>query len=150
MEGVTRGYEGTKIMNNSGERKFSGFGLYVLWTLVLILFYVLVGAFFSVPTVREQGVPLWLIIGRLLVLTGLVGGLIGILIGQAWGIWLFFASAMVMIPMSVTYTYYFLLFSEEGFKLTAGWIVGSTVKTAVFVMIIVSFVFWSVRATKGR
>jgi len=147
---VTHGYESTKIMNNLGERKFSGFGLYVLWTLVLILFYVWVGAIFSVPTVREQGVPLWLIIGRLLVLSGLVGGLIGILTGQVWGIWLFFGSAMVMIPMSVTYTYYFLLLSEEGFELTSGWIVGSTVRTAVFVMVIVLVVFWAMRANKGR
>ena len=144
-----RGYEGTKIMSGSGERRFSGFGLYVLWTLVLILFYVLVGAVFSVPTVREQGVPLWLIIGRLLVVSGLFGGLVGVLTGQAWGIWLFFASAMVMIPMSVTYTYYFLLFSEAGFELTSGWIVGSTVRTAVFVMVIVSVVFWSMRSKKG-
>ncbi|MCA9916871.1 MAG: hypothetical protein KC445_02920 [Anaerolineales bacterium] len=137
-------------MSNSGERRFSGFGLYVLWTLVLILFYVLVGAVFSVPTVREQGVPLWLIIGRLLVLSGLTGGLVGVLTGQTWGIWLFFASAMVMIPMSVTYTYYFLLFSEAGFELTAGWVVGSTVRTAVFVMVIVAVVLWSVRPKRGN
>ena len=137
-------------MSDSGEREFSSFGLYVLWTLVLILFYVCVGAFFSVQTVREQGVPLWLITGRLLVLSGLVAGLIGILTGRARAIWLFFASAAVMIPMSVTYTYYFLLLSEEGFQLTSSWIIRSTFSTSLVVLMLVGIVFAIVRPGHSR
>ena len=131
-------------MRDSGEKGYSGVGLYVLWTLLLIFFYVWVGAFFSVPTIIEQGVPLWLIIGRLLVLSGLFGSLIGILAQHRWGIWLFFASAVTMIPMSVSYTYYYLLFTED-FELTSGWIVSSTINTALVVMVVVAIVFAIVR-----
>jgi hypothetical protein len=127
-------------MKNSGERSYSGWGLYVLWTLLLIFFYVWVGAFFSVPTIIEQGVPLWLIIGRLLVLSGLFGSLIGILGQQTWALWLFFVSAALMIPLSVSYTYYYLLFTED-FELTPGWVVRSTVNTALIVMVLLTIVF---------
>lgn len=131
-------------MQKSDEKGYSGLGLYVLWTLLLIFFYVCVGAFFSVPTIIEQGVPLWLIIGRLIVLSGLFGSLIGILAQQRWGIWVFFASAAAMIPMSVSYSYYYLLFTED-FELTSGWIIRSTVNTALLVMVIVAIVFAIVR-----
>lgn len=136
-------------MKNSEEQGYSGWGLYVLWTLLLIFFYVWVGAFFSVPTVIEQGVPLWLIIGRLLVLSGLLGSLIGILTQQQWSIWVFFASAVVMIPMSVSYTYYFLQFTED-FELTSGWIVRYTLSTSLVVMVFMTIVFAIVRPRQTR
>ena len=136
-------------MKNSGEQGYSGLGLYVLWTLLLIFFYVWVGAFFTVPTVIEQGVPLWLIIGRLLVLSGIFGSLIAILAQQPWGIWVFFASAAVMIPMSVSYTYYYLQFTED-FELTSGWIMSSTINTSLVVLLLVTIVFAIVRPHQTR
>ena len=136
-------------MSDSEQREFSGFGLYVLWTLVLILIYVCVGAIFSVPIVREQGIPLWLIISRLLVLAGLLGGLIGVLTGRLIGLWLFFCADVVMIPLSVTYTYYFLLLSEADFELTSAWIIRSTFSTALVVLVLVGIVFAIVRPRLG-
>lgn len=131
-------------MKRSGEQGYSGLGLYVLWTLLLIFFYVWVGAFFSVPTIIEQGVPWWLIIGRLLVLSGLFGSLIGIVMQQKWGIWVFFASAVITIPMSVSYTYYFLQLTED-FELTSGWIVRYTLSTSLVVLVLMAIVFAIVR-----
>ena len=136
-------------MSDSEQREFSGFGLYVLWTLVLILIYVCVGAIFSVPIVREQGIPLWLIISRLLVLAGLLGGLIGVLTGRLQGLWLFFGSAVVMIPLSVTYIYYSVLLSEADFELTSAWIIRSTFSTALVVLVLVGIVFAIVRPRLG-
>ena len=131
-------------MKNSDGQGYSGLGLYALWTLLLIFFYVWVGAFFSVPTIIEQGVPLWLIIGRLFVLSGLFGSLIGILAQQQWGIWVFFVSAVVMIPLSVSYTYYYLQFTED-FELTSDWIVRYTFSTSLVVLVFLAIIFAIVR-----
>lgn len=129
--------------------RYSGCGLFVLWTLLLIAFTSVVGALFGFGTELELGYPLWLLIGRLLVVVALFVTILGLMGRRKWAVYGFFAAAAAMIPLSVAYAYYNLQFSE-GLELTMGWIVRNTVITAVVIMGVVTAVFWSLRVQGGE
>jgi hypothetical protein len=129
--------------------RYSGCGLFVLWTLLLIAFTSVVGAVFGFGTELELGYPLWLLIGRLLVVVALFVTILGLMGRRKWGVYGFFAAAAVMIPLSVAYAYYQVQLTE-GLELTMGWIVRNTVITAVVVMGVVTAVFWSLRVQGGE
>jgi hypothetical protein len=131
-------------MQDSGDRHFSGCGLYLLWALLLIFFYTLVGAVWTFKMGLDQGFPLWLLLARIAVLAGLFISIFGLLGRKQWAVWVFFACAAAMIPLSVSYSYHFSLLSE-GFQLTLGWIIRNTVVTALVIMVGVTTVFYLIR-----
>jgi hypothetical protein len=133
----------------AARSRYSGCGLFVLWTLLLIAFTSVVGAVFGFGTELELGYPLWLLIGRLLVVVALFVTILGLMGRRKWGVYGFFAAAAVMIPLSVAYAYYQVQLTE-GLELTMGWIVRNTVITAVVVMGVVTAVFWSLRVQGGE
>ena len=114
----------------------------MIWFLLLMFFTSLVGALFSVTTLTDQDFPLWLLIGRIVVLTGLLASLLGVLGGKIWGIRGLFSSAVALIPLSVTYSY-FTLFLSDGLALSLEWAVRNTLITAVVVMGMVTLVMWA-------
>jgi hypothetical protein len=131
-------------MPTSGDNRFSGCGLYLLWFLLLIFFYALIGAMWGFKTGLEQGFPFWLLLGRMAVLAALFASTFGLLGRKQWAVWGFFASAATMIPLSVSYSYYFAL-QAGNFQLTVGWIIGHTIITALVVMAVVTLVFLAIR-----
>jgi hypothetical protein len=133
----------------AARSRYSGCGLFVLWTLLLIAFTSVVGAVFGFGTELELGYPLWLLIGRLHVVVALFVTILGLMGRRKWGVYGFFAAAAVMIPLSVAYAYYQVQLTE-GLELTMGWIVRNTVITAVVVMGVVTVVFWSLRVQGGE
>ena len=128
--------------------RFSGCGLFVLWSLLLIFFMTLVRAVFGLTTELELGYPLWLLIGRLLVVVLLFVTILGLMGRRKWGVYGFFAAAAAMIPLSVAYSYFNLQLTE-GLELTVNWIVRNTLITAVFIMLLVTVVFWAIRVQGG-
>lgn len=110
----------------------------------MILFMTLVRVIFGMSVELEFGYPLWLLIGRLLVVAALFVTILGLMGRRKWGVYGFFAAAVAMIPLSVAYSYFNLQITE-GLELTVGWIVRNTVITAVFIMLVVTAVFWSLR-----
>lgn len=131
-------------MKNSGNSHFSGCALYLLWALLLVFFYTMVGAVWTFNMGLDQGFPLWLLLGRVAVLAGLFVSTFGLLGRKQWAVWGFFGCAAVMIPLSVSYSYYFS-FLTEGFQLTLGWIIRNTLITALVIMGGVSLVFYLIR-----
>ena len=131
-------------MQNSGDRRFSGCGLFLLWALLLIFFYTTVGAIWTFSMGLDQGFPLWLLLARIAVLAGLFVSTFGLLGRKQWAVWGFFGCAALMIPLSVSYSYHFSLLTE-GFQLTLGWIIRNTVVTALVIMGGVTLVFYLIR-----
>ena len=127
----------------------SGCGLFILWSLLLIFFMTLVRAVFGMSVELELGYPLWLLIGRLLVVSALCATILGLMGQRKWGVYGFFSAAVVMIPLSVAYSYFNLQLTE-GLALTAGWIVRNTVITAVFIMLLVTAVLWASRVQGAK
>lgn len=136
-------------MQKPANSRFSGCGLFILWSLLLIFFMTLVRAVFGMSVELELGYPLWLLIGRLLVVAALFATILGLMGRRKWGVYGFFAAATIMIPMSVAYSYFNLQLTE-GLALTVNWIVRNTVITAVFIMGLVTAVFWAARAQGGE
>jgi hypothetical protein len=114
----------------AARSRYSGCGLFVLWTLLLIAFTSVVGAVFGFGTELELGYPLWLLIGRLLVVVSLFVTILGLMGRRKWGVYGFFAAAAVMIPLSVAYGYYQVQLTE-GLEVTRGWSVRSRGVTGV-------------------
>lgn len=108
-----------------------------------------VGAIFGLTTELELGYPLWLLIGRLLVIATLFATILGLMGRRKWGVYGFFAAAAAMIPLSVAYSY-FQLQLTEGLALTLNWVVRNTVITAVIIMLLVTLVFWAIRVQGGE
>ena len=135
-------------MQTSGSSHFSGCGLFILWSLLLIFFMTFVSAAFGLTTELDLGYPLWLLIGRLLVVGVLLVTILGLMGRRKWGAYGFFGAAALMIPLSVAYSYYHLHLTE-GLTLTVSWIVRNTVITAVFFFFFVSIVFWFIQAREG-
>jgi hypothetical protein len=108
----------------------------------------LVRALFGMSVELDLGYPLWLLIGRFLVLAALLVTILGLMGQRKWGVYGFFAAATIMIPLSVAYSYFNLQLTE-GLELTVSWIVRNTVFTAVFIIVMITAVFWSVRAQGG-
>lgn len=108
----------------------------------MMCFTWLVGALFSVTTQTDQGFPLWLLLGRIVIFAGLLASLLGVLGGQIWGIRGLFSSAVAFIPFSVTYGY-FALFLSDGLALSLDLVVRNTLITAVVVMLMVTLVMWA-------
>jgi hypothetical protein len=131
-------------MQDSGNKHFSGCGLYLLWFLLLIFFYALVGAIWNFKGGLEQGFPFWLLLARLVVLAALFASTFGLLGRKAWAVWGFFGGAAAMIPVSVSYSYYLSLLTEK-LELTLGWIIRNTVVTALISMGVVTMVFFVIR-----
>lgn len=136
-------------MQKSLNSRFSGCGLFVLWSLLLIFFMTFVRALFGLTTELDLGYPLWLLIGRLLVVTTLFVTILGLMGRRKWGVYSFFAAAAAMIPLSVAYSYFNLQLTE-GLELTLSWIVRNTMITAVAIMLLVTVVFWAMRVQGGE
>ena len=136
-------------MQKPATSRFSGCGLFVLWSLLLIFFMTLVRAAFGMSVELELGYPLWLLIGRLLVVATLFATILGLMGRRKWGVYGFFVAAAAMIPLSVAYSYFNLQLTE-GLALTMNWIVRNTVITAVFIMGLVTAVFWAIRVQGGE
>jgi hypothetical protein len=68
---------------------------------------------------------------------------------RKWGVYGFFVAAAAMIPLSVAYSYFNLQLTE-GLELTVNWIVRNTLITAVFIMLLVTVVFWAIRVQGGE
>ena len=136
-------------MSKLNGNRFSSCGLYLLWFLLLIFFYALIGAIWSLKTGLEQGFPFSLLVSRIVVLAALFASMFGLLGRKQWAVWGFFGSATAMIPLSVSYSYYFAL-QTGGFQLTVGWIIGNTLITALVVMMIVTIVFYIVRPRQAE
>ena len=136
-------------MKTPANLRFSGCGLFVLWSLLLIFFMTFVRAIFGLTTELELGYPLWLLIGRLLVIALLFATILGLMGRRKWGVYGFFAAAAAMIPLSVAYSY-FQLQLTEGLALTLDWVVRNTVITAVAIMLLVTLVFWAIRVQGGK
>ena len=136
-------------MQKSLNSRFSGCGLFILWSLLLIFFMTLVRAIFGMSVELELGYPLWLLIGRILLVVALCATILGLMGQRKWGIYGFFAATVAMIPLSVAYSYFNLQLTE-GLELTLSWIVRNTVITAVFIMLMVTAVFWAIRAQGGN
>ena len=96
-----------------------------------------------------MGFPLWLLFGRLAVLTGLFVSIFGLLGLRKWSLVGFFGSAAVMIPMSVAYNAYLLQRSED-FILTTEWIIRNTVVTAVVIFVMIGLVLFAIRLPVQR
>jgi hypothetical protein len=134
-------------MSKPPNSRFSGCALFILWTLLLIAFMTVVGAVFGFGTELELGYPLWLLIGRLLVVSLLFVTILGLMGRRQWGVYGFFTAAAAMIPLSVAYSYFNLQLTE-GLELTLNWIVRNTIVTAVAVMFLVTVVFWALRVQR--
>lgn len=131
-------------MQNSGNYRFSGCGLYLLWFLLFIFFYTLIGAVWTFKTGLEQGFPFWLLLARLAVFAGLFVSTFGLLGRKQWAVSSFFGCAALMIPLSITYSYYFSLLTGN-LELTMGWIIRNTVVTALIIMGGVTLVLYLIR-----
>jgi hypothetical protein len=136
-------------MASANDNQLSGFALYLLWFLLFVFFSTLIGAVFGFSAELAQGFPLTLLIGRLVVVGGIFAAIIGLLAQKAWGVWLFFACAVVMVPLSVAYSYYHTL-QLSPLALTTGWIIRNTVLTTLLIMGVVTLVLYAVRPRRRR
>ena len=136
-------------MQTSDKSRFSGCGLYVLWTLLFISFTTATQAALGFSTESDLGYPPWLLIGRLLILIAFFVTILGLMGRRKWGAYGFFVTAAVTIPLSVAYSYFNLQLTE-GTGVTGAWIVRNTVVTALVMMGLVTAVFWAIRVQGGE
>ncbi len=127
----------------------SGCGLFVLWSLLFILFWSFIQAGANLTSALDLGYPLWLLIAQLIIFGGLIVSLVGLLGRRKWGAYGLFSSAVLMIPTSVAYNYFYLNITE-GLVLTAAWVARNTIITAVMIMVGVTVIFWSMRTNKKK
>lgn len=129
----------------SPSQNFSGFGLYFLWFLLFVWFYAGISAIFAFGVQREAGIPIWLLILRIAILMTLFLCTFLTLGRKRLAVFGFWATAVLMIPITITYNYFFNL-DTPGFAATGGWIVQNTIVTAVVVMIMVTLYNYSIRS----
>ena len=123
---------------------FSGTALFYLWFLLLVWFYTGVGAIFGFGTQRESGFPAWVLLLRIVVFISFFATTFFTLGRRKLAVWGFWVTAVLMIPVTVTFNYYFNL-NIADFVLTAGWIVQTTIVTTIIVLIMVGIYNYVIR-----